>query len=55
MLTEIQHSYYQLILSTMHLHLTTITPGGPGSSRKAVEVRKVAESLISVKGVNTAA
>ncbi len=52
MLTEIQHNYYQLILSTMHLHLDhhhcleVLAVQG-----KAVEVRKVAESLISVKGV----
>lgn len=52
MLTEIPHNYYNLILSTMHLHLDhhhcleVLAVQG-----KAMDVRKVAESLLSVKGV----
>lgn len=51
-LTEVQHKYYDLILSTMHLHLDhhncleVLAVQG-----KASAARKVAESLLSVKGV----
>lgn len=51
-LTEVQHSFHNLILSTMHLHLDhdncleVLAVKG-----KASQARKVAESLLSVKGV----
>ncbi len=51
-LMELQHGYHHLILSTMHFHLDhhncleVLAVKGP-----AGEVRSVAESLISVKGV----
>jgi len=51
-LTELQHDYHHLILSTMHLHLDhdhcleVLAVKG-----KAEDARRVAEALISVKGV----
>jgi CopG family nickel-responsive transcriptional regulator len=52
LLLELQHNYYQLILSTMHLHLdhhncleVLAIKGTAG------KVRQFAERLISVKGV----
>jgi CopG family nickel-responsive transcriptional regulator len=51
-LTDIQHDYHRLILSTMHLHLDhdhcleVLAVRG-----KSGEVRKVADALISTKGV----
>lgn len=51
-LTDIQHDFHRSILSTMHVHLdhdhcleVLVVRG------KAGEVRKVADSLISAKGV----
>jgi CopG family nickel-responsive transcriptional regulator len=51
-LTDIQHDYHRLILSTLHVHLdhdhcleVLVVRG------KAAEVRTVADSLISAKGV----
>lgn len=51
-LTDIQHDHHRLILSTMHVHLdhdncleVLVVRG------KSAEVRKVADSLISAKGV----
>jgi len=51
-LTEIQHEFYHHILSTLHVHLdpdhcleVLVLRG------KAAEVRKIAETLISTKGV----
>jgi len=51
-LTDIQHDHHRLILSTMHVHLDhdncleVLVVRGRSS-----EVRKVADSLISAKGV----
>ncbi len=51
-LTDIQHDYHKLILSTMHVHLDhdhcieVLVVKGKGR-----EVRTVADSLISTKGV----
>jgi CopG family nickel-responsive transcriptional regulator len=51
-LTDIQHRYQKLILSGMHVHLDhdhcleVLVVKGKGS-----EIRKVADALISVKGV----
>ena len=52
LLTELQHSYHQLILSTMHVHLDhhncleiLVIKG------KAKEAKEVANQLVSVKGV----
>ncbi len=52
LLTELQHSYHQLILSTMHVHLDhhncleiLVIKG------KAKEAKDVAHRLLSVKGV----
>lgn len=51
-LTDIQHDYHHQILSTLHVHLdhdncleVLVVKG------RAAEVRKVADSLISIKGV----
>ncbi len=51
-LTDIQHDFHQLILSTLHVHLdhdhcleVLVVRG------KAADVRKVADTLISAKGV----
>src|SRR3974377_1022982 len=51
-LTDIQHDFHRLILSTLHVHLdhdncleVLVVRG------KAAEVRKVADALISTKGV----
>jgi CopG family nickel-responsive transcriptional regulator len=51
-LTDIQHDFHRLILSTLHVHLdhdhcleVLVVRG------KAAEVRKVADTLISTKGV----
>ena len=51
-LTEIQHDFHNLALSTMHVHLdhyncleVLVVKG------KASEARKLAEKLISIKGV----
>jgi CopG family nickel-responsive transcriptional regulator len=51
-LTDIQHDHHRLILSTMHVHLdhdncleVLVVRG------RSAEVRKVADSLISAKGV----
>lgn len=52
LLLELQHNYYQLILSTMHLHLDhhncleVLAVKGT-----ADKVRQLADHLISVKGV----
>ncbi len=52
LLLQVQHDFHQLILSTMHLHLDhhncleVLAVKGP-----AREVRRIAERLISVKGV----
>lgn len=52
LLLELQHDYYQLILSTMHLHLDhhncLEVLAVKGTTR---EIRQLAERLISVKGV----
>ncbi len=52
LLTELQHSYHQLILSTMHVHLDhhncleiLVIKG------KVKEAKEVANQLVSVKGV----
>ena len=51
-LTDIQHDFHRLILSTLHVHLdhdhcleVLVVRG------KSAEVRKVADTLISTKGV----
>jgi len=51
-LTDLQHEFYHHILSTLHVHLdhdncleVLVVRG------RAVEVRKIADSLISTKGV----
>jgi len=51
-LTDLQHEYYHHILSTLHVHLdhdncleVLVVRG------RAAEVRKIADSLISTKGV----
>jgi len=52
LLVELQHDFYELILSTMHMHLDhhncleVLSVKGV-----AKDVRKLAERLISVKGV----
>ncbi len=52
LLLEVQHSFHDLILSTMHLHLDhhncLEVLAVKGAAR---EVRRIAERLISVKGV----
>jgi CopG family transcriptional regulator, nickel-responsive regulator len=52
LLVELQHDFYELILSTMHMHLDHHNCLEVLSVKGiAKDVRKLAERLISVKGV----